>query len=313
MDDLTAMAYFVHVVERGGFTAAARHVGAPLSTVSRRIAELERSLGVRLLERSTRAVRLTELGGSFYEYCRRGLEEFDSATLMIQNRQEEISGLLRITFPPNLAQPLFVPLVIAFQKLHPNARVALTSTERYVDLLREDIDVAFRIGPLADSTLTVRTLATYAIHLVASDAYVADAPPVRTPADLASHRAIVFGTDCAPQTWSLALLDRPTEPAATLVTVTPFLALNDFSGILSATLAGAGIARVPSILCGEDLASGRLVRVLPQWSPGSDSISAITPGRRNISRLQRLFLDHCAQHLPTRLAEKQLRALPRTD
>lgn len=313
MYDLTAMAFFVHVVERGGFTAAARHVGAPLSTVSRRIAELERRLGVRLLERSTRAVRLTELGGSFYEYCRRGLEEFDSANLMIQNRQQEISGLLRVTVPPNLAQLTFVPLVIAFQKRHPNARIALTSTERYVDLLREDIDVAFRIGPHSDSSLTVRTLATYAIHLVASDAYVAGAPPVRTPADLSSHRAIVFGTDCTPQTWSLAPIDRPTELAATSVTVTPFLALNDFSGILSATLAGVGISRVPSILCGEDLASGKLVRVLPRWSPGSDSISAITPGRRNISRLQRLFLDHCVEHLPARLAEQQVSALPRID
>ncbi len=232
---------------------------------------------------------------------------------MIQNRQEEVSGILRVTVPPNLAQPFFVPLLVAFQQRYPNARVALTSTERYVDLLREDIDVAFRIGPHADSTLTVRTFATYAIHFVASTAYVKDAPPIRKPADLASHRAIVFGTDCAPQTWSLTPLDRLTEPAAESVTVTPHLALNDFSGILSATLAGAGISRVPSILCDEDLASGRLVRVLPRWSPGSDSISAITLGRRNTSRLQRLFLDYCADHLPARLAERQVRGLPRTD
>lgn len=307
------MALFVHVVERGGFTAAARHVGAPLSTVSRRIAELERSLGVRLLERSTRAVRMTELGGGFYEYCRRGLEEFDSASLMIQDRQQEISGLLRITVPPNLAQRVFVPMVIAFQMRHPNARVALTSTERYVDLLREHVDVAFRIGPHLDSSLTVRTLATYPIYLVASDAYVAGAHAVRSPADMASHRAIVFGTDCAPQTWSLAPLEQLAKMATTTVTVTPFLALNDFSGILSATLAGAGISRVPSILCGEDLASGKLVRVLPEWSPGSDSISAITPGRRNTSRLQRLFLDHCAEHLPPKIAELRVQTFPRTE
>lgn len=303
MHDLAAMAFFVHVVERGGFTAAARHLGVPLSTVSRRIAELEQTLGVRLLERSTRAVRLTELGGGFYDHCRRGLEEFDGASLMIRNRQEDVSGLLRVTVPPNLAQPFFVPLVIAFQARHPNARVALTSTERYVDLFREDVDIAFRIGPYADSALSVRSIATYAIHLVASPAYISKAPPLQTPADVGAHRTIVFGTDCAPQTWILAPSEGPTDPRGIVsVTVSPHLALNDFSGILSATRAGAGISRVPSILCDEEIASGKLVLVLPRWSPGSDSISAITTGRRNMSRLQRLFLDHFADHLPTKLA-----------
>jgi DNA-binding transcriptional LysR family regulator len=124
--------------------------------------------------------------------------------------------------------------------------------------------------------------------------------------DPALHRAVVFGTECAPQTWSLVPLARLPGPAAGSVALTPHLALNSFSGIPAATLGGAGVSRMPSILCDDAIASGRLVRVLPQWSPGSDRISAITPGRRNRSRLRRLFLDHCAEYQPTRLPDHQV-------
>jgi len=302
MQDFAAMAFFVHVVEQGGFTAAARHLSEPLSTISRRIAELEQSLDVRLLERSTRTVRLTDLGQSYYEYCRRGLQEFEAATLAIQNRQSEVSGLLRITVPPNLVEPFFLPAVTEFQALHPNARVAILSTERYVDLLYERIDVAFRIGTLKDSQLTTRKIASYHSYLVASPGYLEGRRPIGSPEELSSHRIVAFDGGTGPVRWTLRRSSEAGPADPTSVEVLPHLAMNDFAAILAATLRGCGIALIPSILCSDHLREGRLLRVMTRWSSETVTISAVMPGRRNLSRLIRLFLDHCAAALPRSLA-----------
>ena len=301
MQDFTAMALFVHVVERGGFTAAARHLGLPLSTVSRRIAELEKDLEVRLLERSTRKSNLTELGESYFEFCRRGLQEFDSANLMIQNRQTDVSGLLRITTPPNLVAPFFVPLVNEFQKKYPNARVSVTSTERHIDLLHEGIDVGFRVGPLKDSRLIVRRIAQYRHHLVASPDYIAQAPPVNSPQDLTRHRVIVFGTDIAPTTWTLMRKEGTKEKGTRSIMPTAHLLLNDYQGIITAAVAGGGIAEIPAILCSDAINNGHLVELIPEWQFAVTSLSAVSLGTRNMSRLVRLFLDYCFETLPGRL------------
>lgn len=298
MQDFTAMAYFVHVVEQGGFTAAAHHLSEPLSTVSRRIAELEQSLGVRLLERSTRKVRLTNLGETYYEYCRRGLQEFECGVLALKDRQSEVSGLLRITVPPSLVEPFFMPTVAEFQAIYPNARVAILSTERYVDLLHERVDVGFRISPLRDSQLTVRKIASYASYLVASPAYLEGRPPVETPADLSSHRIVAFEGGIGSITWKLLRASEEGPEGGLSIEVVPHLTMNDFSGILAATLRGCGIAQIPSILCSSHLREGALSRVLPGWMFETVTISAVMPGNRNLSRLIRLFLDHCAVTLP---------------
>ncbi|MBO6754962.1 MAG: LysR family transcriptional regulator [Roseibium sp.] len=305
MQDYTAMALFVHVVERGGFTAAARYLREPLSTVSRRIAELEQSLGIRLLERSTRTVRLTDLGEIYYEHCRKGLQEFESANLVIQNRQSDVAGLLRMTVPPNLVKPFFIPMITAFQNRYPNARIAVLSTERYVDLLHERIDIAFRIGRLKDSRLMARKLASYTSYLVAAPDYLKQHGPIRNPEDLAEHRTIVFQAGEGQINWDLnATLPGGRTETAT-VSVMPQLMVNDFSGILAATLTGGGIARIPTILCAAAVHQGRLVRILADWSFEPTTISVVTPGTGNASRLLRLFLDHCAQTLPRTIADAE--------
>lgn len=301
MQDFTAMALFVHVVERGGFTAAARHISLPLSTVSRRIAELEKDLGVRLLERSTRKLRLTELGESYYEFCRRGLQEFDSANLMIQNRQTEVSGLLRITTPPNLVAPYFIPLVNEFQRKYPNARVSVTSTERQIDLLHEGIDLAFRVGPLKDSRMTARRIAEYRHHLVASPEYIEAMADLESPKDLTNHSIIVFGTNGAPSTWTLTRNKGRGNQQSLSVTPAPHLLLNDYQAIISAVVSGGGISEIPAILCSEAVEKGLLVELIPQWQFAPVTISAVSLSTRNMSRLVRLFLDYCFETLPGRI------------
>jgi len=303
MQDFAAMAYFVHVVEQGGFSAAARHLSEPLSTISRRVAELEQSLGVRLLERSTRKVRLTHLGETYFDYCRRGLREFEVGTLALRDRQSEVSGLLRITVPPSLVEPFFLPAVVAFQAQYPNARVAILSTERYVDLLHERIDMAFRISPLKDSRMTTRRIASYAAYLVAAPSYLQGKPPVVVPSDLPFHRIVAFEGVPGPVAWSLKRqLDTKPDGTAT-VDLVAHLSMNDFAGVLAAAIIGCGIAQIPSILCAQHLREGRLARVLPDWSFDPVTISAVTPGSQYMSRLNRLFLDHCAATLPVLLAQ----------
>ncbi len=299
MQDLTAMALFVHVVERGGFTAAANYLHESVSTVSRRIAELEKSLNVRLLERSTRSVRLTELGESFYEHCRRGVEEFEIAQLTIENRQSEMSGSLSITVPPNLAEPYFVPLSVAFQKLYPNARLIISTTERHVDLINEGIDLAFRVGDLTDSRLTVRKIAQYRHRMVASPAYLkAFGAPMHLD-DLHDHKVIGFGNSRHVKGWSLQSVS--TSEKDIYFRIEPSLTLNDYGGIMWAVKSAYGIAEIPEILCADDLKAGAFVEVLPQWRFVPVTFSVIHLGGKQMPRIARTFLDYCIEELGPKL------------
>src|SRR6266850_4693317 len=156
--DKNAMALYVKVVESGSFSKAAVREGVPVSTVSRKIADLEKSLGVRLLERSTRQLRMTEIGREYFERCRRGLTELEAADALVTDRQIEISGRLRISIPPSLSDIVIVPLVNAFQALHPKVVVHCLVTERHVDHIADGIDLSLRGGDHKDSSLVASTV-----------------------------------------------------------------------------------------------------------------------------------------------------------
>jgi DNA-binding transcriptional LysR family regulator len=161
MADLNALAVFAKVVEAGSFSEAARRLKMPISTVSRRIAELEDQLGVRLIERSTRNLRLTELGAEVLEHAVRSAELSEAVESIVSNRLADVSGTLRLSSMPSVSDTLLTPLVTAFQSSYPNVRVQALVTERMVDLIAERIDLAFRLGPLKDSRLVARRILTY--------------------------------------------------------------------------------------------------------------------------------------------------------
>jgi len=192
MADLNSLVVFAKVAEAGSFSEAARRLNLPVSTVSRRIAELEDQLGVRLLERSTRNLRLTELGAEVLEYAARSAELSETVESIVSNRLSSVSGALRLSAPPSISDTLLTPLVTAFQASYPNVRVQILVTDRFVDHIAEGIDLTFRLGALRDSSLVARRILTYRHQLLASPAYLRGRDPPQKPQDLPNHRLLAF-------------------------------------------------------------------------------------------------------------------------
>lgn len=290
--DLNAMALFVRVVENKSFSEAAKRVGIPISTVSRKVSELEKSLGIRLLERTTRKLRLTEIGKDYYEYCRRGLEEFEAGTLMINDKQSEVSGTLRFSAPPNLAEVLIAPMVCAFQAKYPRVKIKTFITERNLDLIEDGVDITLRVGDLDDSNLIAREIIQYRHLLVSTNKYLASATSLQHPKDLENHRLITFGAWHEQTVWKLYNRGRTQK-----IKVNEILNINDYTGILYAIEKNQGIAEIPSIICNSHIKSGRIVEVLPNWNLPNTKLSVVYPSNQNVSRIVRLFIDFCVQHV----------------
>ncbi len=292
MIDKNAMALYVKVVENNSFSRAAEREGIPVSTVSRKISELEKALGVRLLERSTRRLRMTEIGQEYYERCRRGLEEFETANLMVSDQQAEVSGRLRLSVPPSISDVVIIPLVEAFQALYPNAIVNCLVTDRHVNHIEDGIDISLRVGDLKDSSLVARRLLRYRSVLVASPGYLERAGAPSHPNELPLHGLVAFSRWEPTVTWELEKKGETHK-----MNVQPRIAINDYAGIQSAVIAGLGISEIPSIICGQSLQDGRLVEVMPEWQFSPVTLSAVYPSNRNLSRLVRLFKDFCVERI----------------
>ena len=292
MIDKNAMALYVKVVENNSFSRAAEREGIPVSTISRKISELEKALGVRLLERSTRRLRMTEIGQDYYERCRRGLEEFETANLMVKDQQAQVSGRLRLSVPPSISDVLVIPLIEAFQALYPNAIVNCLVTDRHVNHIEDGIDISLRVGDLKDSSLVARRLLRYRSVLVASPGYLERAGAPRHPNELPLHALVAFSRWDPAVTWLLG-----NNGETHKVNVQPRIAINDYAGVQSAVINGLGISEIPSILCGPELQDGRLMEIMPEWQFSPVTLSAVYPSNRNLSRLVRLFKDFCVEKI----------------
>ncbi len=293
MFDLNAMAVFVQVVKSGSFSAAAIDLSMPLSTVSRKVSDLEMSLQVKLLERSTRSLRMTEVGEIYFDQCRRGIETFKLAEILVEKRQSIVSGTVRISLPPSLADPLFVPIIGLFQIRYPNANVAVYSSERNIDRVEEGVDLSFRVGPVADTSLISRRLLRYRHMLVTSPKYLATVDLPSSPSDLMGHRLIAFGfwreqRKC----W---ILSRNKKQKT--VTFEPNLSFNDYAAIHRSVVLGQGIAEIPSILCNEALRDKSMIELLPAWRFQNIDLQALHTGTKNMSRPARLFLETCSEQI----------------
>ena len=295
MADLNSLVVFAKVVEAGSFSEAARRLKMPVSTVSRRIAELEDQLGVRLLERSTRSLRLTDLGTEVYEHAVRSAEISQGVDNVVSNSLTDISGILRLSAPPSISDTLLTPMVTAFQALYPKVRVQILVTDRLVDLIDDGVDLIFRIGALKDSSLVARRILTYRHQLVASPNYLSGCKPPRKPQDLLDHRLLSFSHWKPNHRWTFT--HRNGKDAETL-NFDPYLAMNDFAGLAPALLAGGGIGELPPIVQPDLVRKGRLVEVMPNWRFRTFDLSLVHLGSRHISRPCRLFKEFATEMAP---------------
>jgi len=292
MIDQNAMALYVKVVENQSFSTTAQRENIPLSTVSRKISKLEKSLNVRLLERSTRQLRTTEIGQEYYQHCRLGLEKFESANLLVSDCQTEVSGTLRISAPPSLSDVIVTPLVTGFQTQHPNVNFRVLVTDRNAHLIEDGIDLTIRMGKLNNSSLVARQLLRYRHMLIATPEYLKKNGCPTHPQHLNDHSLITFSTWFGEPVWSL-LKEKEIEK----IWIKPRLAINDYSGIQSAVLNSSGIGEIPSIICGQLIQKGQIVEVMPDWHFAPVTCSAVYPSRLNLPRVVRLFKDYCVEHI----------------
>lgn len=297
--DLNAAVLFARVLQHGSFSEAARRTGTPVSTLSRKVSALERQLGVRLLDRTTRAVKPTDSGREYFLYCEQVVDALDGAHAALKKRQVKVSGTLRLAAPPSLSDVLVIPLVEGFLRRYPDVEVKVLVTDRHLDLVQDEVDVSLRVGPQPTSSLVFRRLLRYRHILAAAPAYLAGADSLKRPADLARHRLLGFTKWFDETTWTLSNGSRTERVPAKLS-----VGINDYSGVIRAAVGGMGVAEMPFIVCQRELARGHLVPVLTDWYFEDVDLSAYYLTRRHPSRIVELFLQHCVEH-----AEKVSRSM----
>ncbi len=293
MPSYDAVAVFASVAGAGSFTKAARTLGTPISTLSRKVAELEDDLGVKLLDRSRRQIRLTEAGAQYLEMCGPGLDMLAFATRTLRERRQDMSGTLRVSLPPNLAELLFLDPIDAFLRRYPQANVRISVSERVLDFVDDTIDLSFRVARPELPDLVIRSLMTHRHRLVAAPVYLSRQPAPATPDDLDGHNRLGFGFHGRDRIeWRISRAGEDRQLA-----FVPDLAINDYAALKAAALRGLGICELPGIMCGNELESGRLVEVLPQWSFPETTLYAVHTGEKGLSRLARQFLDTVTEYI----------------
>ena len=248
MIDLNTLMLFAKIVEAQSFSEAARRLNMPISTISRKIADLEEQLAVRLLERSTRSLRLTDVGAELLEHAQRTVELSEAVDGIVSNQLTEVYGMLKLSAPPSLSESLLIPLISAFQASYPEVRFRTFITDRFVDHIAEGIDLVFRVGELKDSSLTAKRLLHYRHQLVASPDYLAQHTLPKDPRDLLDHKLLAFSHGNADNSWTF-LKDGKAEK----LSFRPYIAMNDFIGLLAALKSGLGIGDLPPIVAPESV------------------------------------------------------------
>jgi DNA-binding transcriptional LysR family regulator len=291
--DLNRVSAFVRVVHDGSFTAAARALGLPKSSVSRSVAQLEHDLGIRLLHRTTRQLHLTDAGAAYYERVSRALGDIGEATAAASDTQAELSGVVRLTAPVDIGIWSLAPILARFLRKHPRIRVEVSLTGRVVDLVAEGFDLAVRAGPLRDSSLVARRVGELQSVAYASPRYVERRGIPERLEDLANHDCVLFRSTSGTATWEL----RHTDGTVSSVDVSGLIASDDLSFVRKAVLAGSGIGVLPTFLCGRAEATGKLVRVLPDWSLNGAVLHVAYPSARFVPQRVVVLREHLLSEL----------------
>ena len=305
------MLYFAEVVERGGFAAAGRALGIPKSRLSRRVSDLETQLGVRLLQRTTRKLSLTEVGEAYLRHCQAMRESAQAAADTVAQVQTTPRGTIRVSCPVTLAQTVVAELVPRFLAQYPEVRIDMLVSNRAVNLVEEGIDVALRVRPSVDDSgsMVVKRLDHTTQILVASPELLIRQGTPQTLDDLAKLDSIAMSAPDGRSTWNLI------GPGGVHQQVqhTPRYVADDLLTLKYAAVAGTGVCWMPDYMCQEEMRERKLVRVLPDWAPAPAIVHAAFPSRRGLSPAVRRFLDYLGEAMPGRSSLSTRQALQGLD
>ncbi|WP_058933150.1 LysR family transcriptional regulator [Roseateles depolymerans] len=300
MDRLAAMQAFVRVVESGSFSAVARETQTTQSGVSKQIAALERTLGARLLNRSTRSLALTEEGERYFEQARRLVAEIAEAENSLRKGEQQLTGLLRVAASVGFGRLKLLPQVQSFLALHPHVKIDLRLNDGFIDLVEQGVDVAVRIGELADSTLVARRIGTTHRTLIASRKYLRSLPSglkaPRVPEDLQRHNCLVYTELATQNAWTFTAGVGAPVAVGTQVTIRAQgnLQTNSSEVVRAAVLSGMGIGFAPTWLFEDEMSQGDLQVLLPDWPAPSMPVHLVSPSQRRNSAKVRAFAEHLA-------------------
>lgn len=295
MLELKDVYYFVQVVDRGGFTSAGKSLRVPKSTLSHRVRELESTLGVRLINRTSRQFGTTDVGAEFYQYALQMLQSADLAEEFVRQRLNEPSGTVRITTAVEIAQFALKDLIPVFLNRYPKVKIVEIATDRLVDMVAEGFDVALRghVASLQNSTLVQRGIASVPWYLFASPHYLKQVGGIIDPQGLSSHSTLAMDRHGA-EMWRLKgpageELEVPIEPR--------FLS-NNMIALKEAACADLGVAALPGYMCREEIETGRLHQILPGWMAADARMSALIPYRNGLLPAVRALVDFLAMEVP---------------
>ncbi|MCW9059860.1 MAG: LysR substrate-binding domain-containing protein [Gammaproteobacteria bacterium] len=302
MIDLNDYFYFVHVVEKQGFSPAARALDMPKSRLSRHVTRLEERLDTRLIQRTSRQFKVTEAGQVFYQHARALIEEMEEAEAAIQSRKESLSGRVTMSCSVGVAQFAIKDLVFDFLEKHPKVELVQQVTNQAIDLVSSGIDMAIRghTEALPDSALIQRHLANVSWHLFASPEYLARTGTPESPYDLLKRQSLKVGWQPVTGHWSL----EHTDGLKTTIPFSPQLCSDDMATLKQAAAKGLGIVSLPSYICRDELKDGSLVRVLPDWIAGNAQLSLLMPSRRGQSPAVRVLADYLLDNLKDRIGDR---------
>jgi DNA-binding transcriptional LysR family regulator len=306
MDRLESMSILVAAVEAGSLSAAARRLGTPLATVSRKVSELEAHLRTRLLNRSSRNLTLTDAGRSYLEACKRILEDVGEAERAASGEYSAPKGDLIITAPIVFGRLHVLPIAMEFLKAYPDIDIRIVLADRVVNLLEDHVDLAVRIGELPDSSLVATRIGAIRRVVCGSPAYFAERGTPQSPGELGVHDCITFEGLSSPHAWGFT-----TGKSDASVPIRSRLVVNTAEAAIDAAIAGVGITRVLSYQIANAMQAGALAVVLEEFEPVPAPVSLVYAGQRRLPLKLRAFLDFAAPRLKARLLQGVMQLIPR--
>ncbi|GBL05270.1 LysR substrate-binding domain-containing protein [Glaciecola sp. KUL10] len=302
MIDLNDYFYFVHVVEKRGFSSAAKALNMPKSRLSRHVTQLEERLDTRLIQRTSRQFNVTEAGQVFYEHARTVIEDMEVAEAAFQSRQATLNGCVNLSCSVGVAQFAIQELVFEFLVKYPNVELVQQVTNQTVDLVASGLDMAIRghMDTMPDSSIIQRRLAMVSWHLFASPEYLDKTGTPKSPEDLRNKQSLKVGWQPTHGLWNL----ENSTGVKSSIPFSPKLCSDDMATLKQAAAKSLGIVNLPAYTCRAEVDSGTLVRVLPDWTAGLAQLSLVTPSRLAQSPAVRALIDHLLNNVHSRVGDK---------